>query len=58
MHSAAEEVLNEIDTDESMFGIAGIDDFYTFSKKDYFRMNIARKKLFDKIVKLTKNHPH
>ena len=34
MHSAAEEVLNEIDTDESMFGIAGIDDFYTFSKKN------------------------
>jgi hypothetical protein len=51
MHSAAEEVLNEIDTDESMFGIAGIDDFYTFSKKDYFRMNIARKKLFDKKLK-------
>ena len=54
MHSAAEEVLNEIDTDESMFGIAGIDDFYTFSKKDYFRMNIARKKLFESVNYVSK----
>ena len=32
MHSA-EEVLHEIDTDEFIFGLAGIDDFKTFKKK-------------------------
>ena len=40
MHSA-EEVLNEVDTDEFPSGIAGIDNFFTFSKKDYTRMNIV-----------------
>lgn len=45
MHSA-EEVLNEVDTDESPFGIAGIDDFNTFSKKDLTRMNLARERAF------------
>jgi len=43
MHSA-EDVLNEVDTDESIFGIAEIYDFYTFSKKDYTRMNLAIKR--------------
>lgn len=43
MHSA-EEVLNEVDTDETIFGIAGIDDFNTFSKKDNTRINLAMKR--------------
>ena len=43
IHSA-EEVLHEIDTDESIFGLAGIDDFYPFPKKDYTRMNLARER--------------
>lgn len=37
MHSA-EDVLNEIDTDESPYGLAGVDN-YTIVKKDYTRMN-------------------
>lgn len=45
MHSA-EEVLNEIDTDESIFGIAGVDNFWFFKKKDMTRINLARKKAF------------
>lgn len=38
MHSA-EEVLNEVDTDECIFGIAGVDNFNTSFKRDYTRMN-------------------
>ncbi len=41
MHSA-KEVLNEIDTDACSFGIAYVDDFNFFEKKDYTRMNAAR----------------
>lgn len=37
MHSA-KEVLHEIDTDESIFGLAGIDDFNSFQKKDCTRI--------------------
>ena len=47
MHSA-EEVLHEIDTDESIFGLAGIDDFNHFSKKDYTRMDFARERAFNR----------
>lgn len=43
---SAEDVLNEIDTDESPFGIAGVDDFKSFKKKDYTRMNLANEKAF------------
>lgn len=43
MHSA-KEVLHEIDTDESPFGIAGVDDFI-FRKKDYTRMNIETERV-------------
>ena len=35
---SAKEVLHEIDTDESIFGLAGIDDFDTYKKKDYTRI--------------------
>lgn len=45
MHSA-KEVLNEIDTDESIFGIAYVDDFYHFRKNDYTRMKSAMKNAF------------
>lgn len=48
MHSA-EDVLNEIDTDESPFGLAGVDDF-TIHKKDYTRMNSARDRAFGRIA--------
>ena len=37
MHSE-EDVLNEIDTDESGFGIAFVDDFMFFKKKDCTRI--------------------
>lgn len=47
MHSA-EDVLNEVDTDEFFFGLAGIDDFDNFSKKDYTRMNLARERAFQR----------
>lgn len=43
MHSA-KEVLDEVDTDECNFGLAGIDNFFTFTKKDYTRINIARER--------------
>ena len=46
MHSA-EDVLNEVDTDEFAFGIAGVDDFNTFVKKDSNRMNLANEKAFE-----------
>ena len=49
MHSA-EAVLHEVDTDEFNFGIAGVDDFKTFSKKDYTRMNSAREKAFPREI--------
>lgn len=45
---SAEEVLNEIDTDESCFGIADIDDFHTFPKKDYTRAIIESESLIRK----------
>ncbi len=41
MHSA-EEVLNEIDTDASHFGIAWVDNFI-INKKDYTRMKTCKK---------------
>lgn len=37
--SSAEEALEEIDTDECVFGIAHVDSFFTFQKKDYTRVN-------------------
>lgn len=37
----AEAVLNEIDTDEIQFGIADVDDYRNFKKKDDTRMNNA-----------------
>ena len=40
MHSA-EDVLNEIDTDEVPFGIFDVDDYISFKKKDSARMNDA-----------------
>jgi hypothetical protein len=36
-----EDVLHEIDVDECNFGIAFIDDFYNWSKKDYTRTLIS-----------------
>jgi len=45
MHSA-EEVLNEVDTDEYHLGLAGIDDPIHFLKKDYTRINLALEKSF------------
>lgn len=42
----AEDVLHEIDTDEVPFGLAGVDDFDRFRKKDYTRMNQARERAF------------
>lgn len=41
MHSA-EEVLNEIDTDEYPFGLADIDNCIIFHKKDYTRMHAVK----------------
>lgn len=46
MHSA-QDVLNEIDSDEIPFGIAGIDDFWHYSKKDNTRMDIRMQKLIE-----------
>lgn len=43
--SSKEDVLNEIDSDESPFGIAGVDDFL-ISKRDYTRMEFAKKIAF------------
>lgn len=43
----AEDVLHEIDTDEIMFGIADVDDFDRFKKKDSTRMKNAFKPLPD-----------
>lgn len=40
MHSA-KEVLNEVDTDECPFGLAGIDPFFCFKKKDRTRIDRA-----------------
>ena len=48
MHSA-EEVLNEIDTDECILGIVGVDNF-TISKKDHTRINLAMERTFGKKV--------
>lgn len=45
MHSA-EEVLHEIDTDESSFGLAGIDDFI-LEKRDYTRMHLKTEKMVE-----------
>lgn len=45
MHSA-KDVLNEIDTDALIWGIAGVDDPICFKKKDYTRMNELREKLW------------
>lgn len=49
MHSA-KEVLNEVDTDECCWGIAGIDSFFAFSKKDSTRMNLARERILKKML--------
>ena len=38
-----EDVLNEIDTDEILFGIAYVDDYIGFEKKDYTRLHEAKK---------------
>ena len=46
MHSA-QDVLSEIDSDEIPFGIAGIDDFWRYSKKDNTRMEIRMQKLIE-----------
>ena len=43
---SAKDVLNEIDTDESIWGIAGVDDPIFFKKKDYTRMKEFRKKIW------------
>lgn len=47
---SAEAVLHEIDTDEIIFGLAGIDDFNRFRKKDLTRMlrTLPRKKAFER----------
>lgn len=45
MHSA-EEVLYEIDTDESIFGIAVVDNFWCFEKKDCTRIKLAMERAF------------
>jgi hypothetical protein len=37
MHSA-EDVLNEVDTDENPNGIYNVDSFFAFGKKDYTRI--------------------
>ncbi len=37
-----EDVLNEIDTDEILYGIAYVDDFFKFRKKDYSRVEAAK----------------
>jgi hypothetical protein len=37
MHSA-EDVLNEVDTDEDPNGIYDVDSFFAFDKKNYTRM--------------------
>ena len=50
MHSA-QDVLNEIDSDEIPFGIAGIDDFWHYSKKDNTRMEIRMQKLIESTQK-------
>lgn len=39
---SAEAVLHEIDTDEIVFGLAGIDDFNSFCKKEHTRMLRSR----------------
>lgn len=46
MHSA-EEVLNEIDTDEGLWEISHVDDFTT-CKKDYTRLNRCKPPRKDK----------
>lgn len=43
--NSAEDVLNEVDTDESIFGLANIDNFPCSSKKDCTRIFAARKKV-------------
>lgn len=40
--STKEDVLFEIDTDECIFGIAFVDDYWKFKKLDYTRMKFAR----------------
>ncbi len=40
-----EDVLREIDTDEILFGIAYVDDFFGYKKKDYTRLNATRPKI-------------
>jgi len=45
--STKEDVLNEIDTDECIFGIAFVDN-HTIQKKDYTRVNRLR----DDIIKI------
>lgn len=49
MHSA-EDVLNEIDTDGVPFGIAFVDDFLFFEKKDNTRLNLALERCLPKKV--------
>ena len=43
----AEDVLNEIDTDSCMFGIAGVDSYMGFKKKDNTKMMKSRPKFPD-----------
>ncbi len=43
-----EDVLNEIDTDEILYGIAFVDDFRGYVKKDYRRLHECRRKLYGK----------
>lgn len=40
--STPEDVLNEVDTDSCHFGIAFVDSFLTYQKKDYTKMNEQR----------------
>ena len=44
---SAEEVLHEIDTDSIPFGIAGVDSFWGFKKKDNTRLINSRPKFPD-----------
>lgn len=40
-----EDVLNEVDTDGSPFGIAFVDSFFGFPKKDYTKMKEQRDRI-------------
>ena len=44
--TSKQDVLNEVDTDDVMFGIAEVDSFNGFVKKDYRRMNLRRDRAF------------